>query len=105
MAAIEDESFEEPEDDPFPSSETAPELKPLPSTLKYAFLDHHYAKPVIISSQIDQDQEERLLAILRGRKEAIGWNLSNLKGIDPSLCTHRIFLEEDSRPLERHKGG
>ena len=50
MAAIEDESFEEPEDDPFPSSETAPELKPLPSTLKYAFLDHHYAKPVIISS-------------------------------------------------------
>ena len=38
MAAIEDESFEEPEDDPFPSSETAPELKPLPSTLKYAFL-------------------------------------------------------------------
>ena len=28
----------------------------------------------------------------------IGWNLSNLKGIHPSLCTHRIFLEEDSRP-------
>ena len=25
-------------------------------------------------------------------------NLSDLKGIDPSLCTHRIFLEEDSRP-------
>ena len=29
MVAIEDGSFEEPEDDPFPSSETAPELKPL----------------------------------------------------------------------------
>ena len=54
--------------------------------------------PVIIYSQVDQDQEERLLAILQGRKEAIGWNLSDLKGIDPSLCTHRIFLEEDSRP-------
>ena len=50
MAAIEDGSFEEPEEDPFPSSETAPELKPLPSTLKYAFLDHHCANPVIISS-------------------------------------------------------
>ena len=35
---------------------------------------------------------------MRGRKEAIGWNLSDLKGIDPSLCTHRIFLEEDSLP-------
>ena len=47
MVAIEDMSFEEPEDDPFPSSKTAPELKPLPSTLKYAFLDHHSANPVI----------------------------------------------------------
>ena len=72
MAGIEDRSFKEPEDDPFPSGKTAPELKPLPSTPKYAFLDHHSANPVIISSQLD--------------------------GIDPSLCTHRIFLEEDSRP-------
>ena len=98
MAAIEDRSFEEPEDDPFPSGETAPEQKPLPSTLKYAFLDHNCANPVIISSQQDQDQEERLLGVLRGRKEAIGRNLLDLKGIDPSLCTHRIFLVEDSRP-------
>ena len=98
MATIEERSFEDPEDDPFPSGETAPELKPLPSTLKYAFLDHHSANPVIISSQLDHDQEERLLAVLRARKEAIGWNLSDLKGIDPSLCMHRIFLEEDSRP-------
>ena len=98
MTAIEDESFEEPEDDPFPSGETAPELKPLRSTLKYAFLDHHSANLVIISSRLDHNQEERLLAVLRARKEAIGWNLLNLKGIDPSLCTHRIFLEEDSRP-------
>ena len=98
MTAIEDRSFEEPEDDPFPSGETTPELKLLPSTLKYAFLDHNYANPVIISSQLNQDQEERLLVVLRARKEAIKWNLSDLKGIDPSLCTHRIFLEEDSRP-------
>ena len=64
MVAIKDKSFEEPEDDPFHSGETAPELKPLPSTLKYAFLDHHSANPVIISSQLDHDQEERLLAVL-----------------------------------------
>ena len=50
MAAIEDENFEEPEDDPFPSGEMALDLKPLPFTLKYAFLDHHCANPVIISS-------------------------------------------------------
>ena len=64
MAAIEDGSFEKPEDDPFPSSETAPELKPLPSTLKYVFLDHQCANPMIISSQLDKDQEERILVVL-----------------------------------------
>ena len=47
---IEDGSIKEPEDDPFPSSETAPKLNPLPSTLKYEFLDHQCANPVIISS-------------------------------------------------------
>ena len=34
MTAIEDGNIKEPEDDPFPSSEMAPKLKPLPSTLK-----------------------------------------------------------------------
>ena len=56
------------------------------------------ANPVIISSQLDKYQEESLLVVFRGRKEAIGWNLSDLEGIDPTLCTHQIFLEEDSSP-------
>ena len=34
------------------------ELKTLPSTLKYAFLDQEKAKPVIISSKLDMKQEE-----------------------------------------------
>ena len=72
MAFIKDESIKEPEEDPFPSSEMAPKLKPLTSTLKNAFLDHQHAKPVIISSQLEKDQEERLLKFLRGRKKAIG---------------------------------
>ena len=31
------------------------ELKPLPSSLKYACLDTQHAKPVIISSPLDQE--------------------------------------------------
>ena len=73
------------------------ELKTLPSTLKYAFLDEEKAKPVIISSKLDIKQEEQLLEVLRQNEEAIGWTLMNLKGLDPSLCTHRIFLEDESR--------
>ena len=75
------------------------ELKTLPSTLKYALLDEVKAKPVIISSKLDTKQEEQLLEVLRKNKEAIGWTLMELKGLDPSLCTHRIFLEDESRPV------
>ena len=82
-----------------PMDEPTLELKTLSSTLKYAFLDEEKAKPVIISSMLDIKQEEKLLEVLKKNKEAIGWTLTDLKGLDPSLCTHRIFLEDESRPV------
>ena len=88
-----------------PMDEPTLELKTLPSTLKYAFLDEEKAKLVIISSKLNMKQEEQLLEVLGKNKEAIGWPLTDLKGLDPSLCTHRIFLEDESRPVreaQRH---
>ena len=82
-----------------PMDEPTLELKTLPSTLKYAFLDEEKAKLVIISSKLDMKQEEQLLEVLRRNEEAIGWTRTDLKGLDPSLCTHRIFLEDESRPV------
>ncbi|CAA6669115.1 unnamed protein product [Spirodela intermedia] len=94
MTVNEGADFEElPLDDP------TGELKPLPSTLKYAFLDSQQVKPVIISSQLNEEQEKRLLDVLRRNEQAIGWTLADLRGLDPSLCTHRIFLEDESRPV------
>ena len=87
-----------------PMDEPTLELKTLPSTLKYAFLDEEKAKPIIISSKLDMKQEEQLLEVLRKNKEAIEWTLTDLKGLDPSLCTHRIFLEDESRHImEAHR--
>ena len=80
-----------------PMDEPTLELKTLPSTLKYAFLDEEKSKPVIISSKLDIKQEEQLLEVLRQNEDAIGWTLTDLKGLDPSLCTQRIFLEDESR--------
>ena len=75
------------------------ELKPLPSTLKYAFLDSQQVKPVIISSQLNEEQEKWLLDVLWRNEQAIGWTLADFWGLDPSLCTHRIFLEDESRTV------
>ena len=95
MIIDEEARFEE-----LPMDKLTLELKMLLSTLKYTFLDEEKAKLVIILSKLDIMQQEKLLEVLRRNEDAIGWTLTDLKGLDPSLCTHRIFLEDESRPIK-----
>ena len=44
-------------------------------------------------------EEDKLLRVLRDHKDALGWSLADLKGIRPSMCMHRIFLEDGHKPL------
>ncbi|CAN6453583.1 unnamed protein product [Victoria cruziana] len=53
-------------------SPPAMELKPLTHTLKYAYLGSNDSLPIIISSVLSFEEEERLLAVLRDHKKAIG---------------------------------
>ena len=64
------------------------ELKPLPSNLRYAFLGQDFTFPVIINRSLSDVEEDKLLRILREHKKALGWTISNIKGISPSICTH-----------------
>ncbi|RDX87049.1 hypothetical protein CR513_31529, partial [Mucuna pruriens] len=48
------------------------ELKTLPSHLKYAYLDREQQLPVIIANNLHQEQEDKLLEVLRQHKKAIG---------------------------------
>ncbi|RDX94083.1 Retrovirus-related Pol polyprotein, partial [Mucuna pruriens] len=79
------------------------ELKPLPSHLKYAYLDSEQQLPVIVASNLLPEQEEELLKVLRQHKKAIGWKLSDLPGINPSICMHRILMEEDIKPIRQQQ--
>ena len=38
-----------------------------------------------------------MLEILRKYKEAISWLVEDLKGINPSICMHKILLEENAK--------
>ena len=73
------------------------ELKALPEGLKYAFLEDNKTYPVVISSSLTSDQEGKLLNLLKEHKLAIGWTLKDIKGINPLICTHRIYLEDNAR--------
>ena len=44
-----------------------------------------------------------MLEILRKHKESIAWSIEDLKGISPSICMHKILLEENARPTVEHK--
>ncbi|RDX60336.1 hypothetical protein CR513_61526, partial [Mucuna pruriens] len=94
--------------DPRPITEEPPslppmELKPLPSHLKYAYLDNEQYLPVIITNNLLQEQEDKLLKVLRKYKKAIGWKLSDLPSINPSIYMHRILMEEDIKPIRQQQ--
>jgi len=69
-------------------TEEAPELKVLPPHLKYSFLGGDLKKLVILSSLLTAEEEERLMEVLKLNQGAIGWQLSDLKGISPAYCMH-----------------
>ncbi|KAD4385354.1 hypothetical protein E3N88_25522 [Mikania micrantha] len=84
-----------------PSVESPPalELKVLPSHLEYAFLGENSTLPVVISSRLSEEEKKRLLGVLRMYKGAIAWRLSDIQGISPAYCTHRILMEDEYKPV------
>ncbi|XP_074323538.1 uncharacterized protein LOC141660452 [Apium graveolens] len=53
----------------------------------------------VVNSELDQllrsgSNEDKLLRILREFKSTIGWTITDIKGISPSYCQHKIILEE-----------
>ncbi|KAJ9546995.1 hypothetical protein OSB04_019538 [Centaurea solstitialis] len=94
---------ESTKENPLPSIESPPdlELKQLPAHFKYVFLKAKNKLPVIISTTLEPKQEEKLVKVLKDHKKAIGWTISDVKDISPSICQHKIILEDkDFRSIE-----
>ncbi|GJZ72692.1 reverse transcriptase domain-containing protein [Tanacetum coccineum] len=79
------------------------ELKDLPPHLKYAFLEDNNKLPVIIAKDLSVDEKTALIKVLKSRKRAIAWKLSDIKGINPEFCSHKILMEEDYEPAVQHQ--
>jgi hypothetical protein len=73
------------------------ELKPLPATLCYEYLESNETYPVIINATLNDEQTQKLLRELRKHWKAIGYTIRDLKGINPSICMHRISTEDDHK--------
>nr|GEW05308.1 reverse transcriptase domain-containing protein [Tanacetum cinerariifolium] len=54
--------------------------------------------PVNIAKDLSVDEKSALLKVLKSQKQVIAWKLTDIKGIDPEFCSHKILLEEDYTP-------
>ncbi|GJT63285.1 reverse transcriptase domain-containing protein [Tanacetum coccineum] len=79
------------------------ELKDLPPHLEYAFLEGDNKLPVIIAKDLSVWEKAALIKVLQSHKRAIAWKLSDIKGINPEFCTHKILMEEDYTPAVQHQ--
>ncbi|GKB60040.1 reverse transcriptase domain-containing protein [Tanacetum coccineum] len=94
----ETEKIKTPIDDPHDL-----ELKDLPPHLEYAFLEGTSKLPVIIAKDLKREEKEQLLKVLKSHKRAIAWKISDIRGIDPNFCTHKILMEDDFKPAVQHQ--
>nr|GEW49610.1 reverse transcriptase domain-containing protein [Tanacetum cinerariifolium] len=79
------------------------ELKDLPPHLEYAFLEGDNKLPVIIAKELRDEEKFTLIKVLKSHKRAIAWKLSDIQGINPEFCTHKILMEQDYKPVIQHQ--
>ena len=58
-------------------------------------------KVLNINKNLIDDQQQRLVQLLRKYKEAFAWDYLGKKGIDPQLCMHHIYIEKYVRPIRQ----
>ncbi|GJS99596.1 reverse transcriptase domain-containing protein [Tanacetum coccineum] len=75
------------------------ELKDLPHHLEYAYLHGNKSFLIIIVSKLSEKEKMLLLQVLEKRKGAIAWKMSDIRGISPSMCTHKILMKDDLKPV------
>ena len=67
------------------------------------FCNQKKGKPVIIADGLTELEEHKLLETLTKYKEAIAWSIEDLKGISPSICMHKILMEENAKTSIEHQ--
>nr|GEW14016.1 DNA-directed DNA polymerase [Tanacetum cinerariifolium] len=79
------------------------ELKDLPPHIEYAFLEGDDKLPIIIAKDLKDEEKTALIKVLKSHKQAIAWQLFDIKGINLNFCTHKILMEDDFKPAVQHQ--
>nr|GEW35653.1 reverse transcriptase domain-containing protein [Tanacetum cinerariifolium] len=75
----------------------------LPPHFEYAFLEGDDKLPVIIAKDLKDEEKTALIKVLKSHKQALAWQLSDIKGINLKFCTHKILMEDHFKPVVQHQ--
>ncbi|GKB06910.1 reverse transcriptase domain-containing protein [Tanacetum coccineum] len=51
-----------------------------------------------MQNDLKNEEKAALIEVLKSHKRAIAWKLSDIKGIDPEFCTHKISWKRNTNP-------
>ncbi|GJZ54996.1 reverse transcriptase domain-containing protein [Tanacetum coccineum] len=69
-----------------------------PDSLRIRIYGSDDKLPVIIAKDFKRIRKGSSYQGSKSHKGAIAWKLSDIKGVDPEFCTHKILMEEDYEP-------
>jgi len=52
----------------------------------------------MIVAGLHEMEEDKLLQVFGDKRETFGWNIHDMKGLDPTLCIHKINTKDGSLP-------
>jgi len=84
-----------------PLKDTHDQTMPVTFVANSKIVEIEPGKTLNINANLTSDQETKLIHLLGKYKEAFAWEYPDMKGIDPQLCTHHIYIEKDARPVHQ----
>nr|GEY51148.1 reverse transcriptase domain-containing protein [Tanacetum cinerariifolium] len=79
------------------------ELKDLPPHLEYAFLEGDDKLSIIIAKDLKDEEKTALIKVLKSHKQALAWQVFDIKGINPEFYTHKILMKDDFKLAVKHQ--
>nr|GEZ26197.1 reverse transcriptase domain-containing protein [Tanacetum cinerariifolium] len=58
----------------------------------------------IIAKDLNDEEKTVLIKVFKSYKQALAWQLSDIKGINLEFCTHKILMEDDFKLAVQHQG-
>jgi hypothetical protein len=77
----------------------SPPQTPKTISSKSVPIEIELGKTLNINPHLTDVETQQLTKLLHENKEAFAWDYTDMKGISPELCTHRIYIKEDCRPI------